>query len=61
HDTITDFTQGEDQMAFAGFDGDLSSLVITQEDDDVRIGWGKGSVLLQDTEIEDVDEEDFVF
>jgi len=61
HDTITDFKQGEDQLAFDGFDGDLSSLIITQEDDDLRIGWGKGSVLLENTEADDIDEDDFVF
>ncbi|WP_222611790.1 calcium-binding protein [Shimia ponticola] len=61
HDTITDFTQGEDQLSFAGFDGDLSSLMITQEDDHTRIGWGKGSVLLENTDADEIDVEDFVF
>ena len=60
HDTITDFSQGEDRIAFEGFDGDLSSLTVVQEGDDVRIGWGKGSVLLEDTDVEEIDEEDFL-
>ena len=67
HDTITNFADGEDRIdlsLFAGIAG-FSDLTATQEGDDVWIDLSGqhagGTIVLQNFDLDDLDETDFVF
>ena len=59
---IFDFTQGEDkiQLGFTGVEG-FEDLFLSAEDSAVIIKYGAGSIYLHETELDQVDEGDFVF
>ncbi len=66
-DTVTDFTDGEDQIDLSAFTGitQFSDLMVNQVGNDVQIDLsdetGGGTITLQNFLLADMDETDFVF
>ncbi len=66
HDTIYDFTSGEDKIDLTAFDraGGLANLDLRQDGDNVIIDmtkFGGGTITLSNVKVADLDEDDFIF
>ena len=63
NDTISDFTDDWDSIDLSGITTvtQLSDLTFTSSDGGVLINTGQGTILLEGVQLEDLDEEDFVF
>ncbi len=61
HDVIADFRHGADRIVIPGDAVSFGDLVLTQEGDDVRIDYGRGSVLLLGEDASAFGPGDFLF